>query len=88
MTPATTLTTNMRRIEAAQGPVFAAGTDYPAGVAIPAHRHDRHQLLQHEALVHSLTALNGREQPLMASFQGRVEGVLIRGMTVADLREK
>jgi lipoprotein-releasing system permease protein len=26
------------------------------------------------------------EQPLMASFQGRVEGVLIRGMTVADLR--
>ncbi|WP_422057827.1 lipoprotein-releasing ABC transporter permease subunit [Sphingomonas sp.] len=26
------------------------------------------------------------EQPLMASFQGRVEGVLIRGMTVGDLR--
>lgn len=26
------------------------------------------------------------EQPLMASFQGRVEGVLVRGMTVADLR--
>lgn len=26
------------------------------------------------------------EQPLMAGFQGRVEGVLIRGMTVADLR--
>ncbi|OYX46030.1 MAG: ABC transporter substrate-binding protein, partial [Sphingomonas sp. 32-66-10] len=26
------------------------------------------------------------EQPLMASFQGRVEGVLIRGMTVSDLR--
>lgn len=26
------------------------------------------------------------EQPLMAGFQGRVEGILIRGMTVADLR--
>lgn len=26
------------------------------------------------------------EQPLMASFQGRVEGVLVRGMTVGDLR--
>ena len=26
------------------------------------------------------------EQPLMASFQGRVEGVLVRGMTVPDLR--
>jgi lipoprotein-releasing system permease protein len=26
------------------------------------------------------------EQPLMASFQGRVEGVLVRGMTVGDIR--
>lgn len=26
------------------------------------------------------------EQPLMASYQGRVEGVLVRGMTVADIR--
>jgi lipoprotein-releasing system permease protein len=26
------------------------------------------------------------EQPLMASFQGRVEGVLVRGMTVPDIR--
>ncbi|MFC7301840.1 flavohemoglobin expression-modulating QEGLA motif protein [Cognatiluteimonas weifangensis] len=30
--------------------------------------YDRHQLLQHEALVHSLTALNGREQPVLASM--------------------
>jgi len=30
--------------------------------------YDRHQLLQHEAFVHSLTALNGREQPLFASL--------------------
>jgi len=30
--------------------------------------YDRHQLLQHEAFVHSLTALNGREQPLMQSL--------------------
>lgn len=30
--------------------------------------YDRHQLLQHEALVHSLTALNGRAQPRMASL--------------------
>jgi uncharacterized protein (TIGR02421 family) len=30
--------------------------------------YDRHQLLQHEALVHSLTALNGREQPLFPSL--------------------
>lgn len=35
----------------------AAFTDY-----------DRHQLLQHEAFVHSLTALNGREQPVLASM--------------------
>ena len=28
----------------------------------------RHQLLAHEALVHSLTALNGRRQPLLASL--------------------
>lgn len=27
------------------------------------------------------------EQPLMASFGGRVEGVLVRGMTVADIRD-
>jgi lipoprotein-releasing system permease protein len=26
------------------------------------------------------------EQPLMAAFSGRVEGVLVRGMTIADLR--
>jgi uncharacterized protein (TIGR02421 family) len=30
--------------------------------------YDRHQLLEHEALVHTLTALNGREQPLLASL--------------------
>ncbi|HET6431881.1 flavohemoglobin expression-modulating QEGLA motif protein [Dyella sp.] len=30
--------------------------------------YDRHQLLAHEALVHSLTALNGRRQPLLASL--------------------
>lgn len=30
--------------------------------------YDRHQLLQHEAFVHSLTALNGREQPLIPSL--------------------
>ncbi|TWI05942.1 uncharacterized protein (TIGR02421 family) [Luteimonas cucumeris] len=30
--------------------------------------YDRHQLLQHEAFVHSLTALNGREQPHLASL--------------------
>lgn len=30
--------------------------------------YDRHQLLAHEALVHSLTALNGRAQPLLASL--------------------
>jgi uncharacterized protein (TIGR02421 family) len=30
--------------------------------------YDRHQLLQHEALVHSLTALNGREQPQLPSL--------------------
>jgi uncharacterized protein (TIGR02421 family) len=30
--------------------------------------YDRHQLLAHEAFVHSLTALNGREQPLLASL--------------------
>lgn len=29
---------------------------------------DRHQLLEHEAFVHSLTALNGRTQPNLASF--------------------
>ena len=27
------------------------------------------------------------EQPLMAGFQGRVEGVLVRGMNVSDIRE-
>jgi uncharacterized protein (TIGR02421 family) len=31
-------------------------------------QYDRHQLLNHEAFVHSLTALNGREQPLLASL--------------------
>lgn len=30
--------------------------------------YDRHQLLEHEAFVHSLTALNGREQPHMKSL--------------------
>ena len=30
--------------------------------------YDRHQLLQHEAFVHSLTALNGRAQPVLASL--------------------
>lgn len=30
--------------------------------------YDRHQLLEHEAFVHSLTALNGREQPLFRSL--------------------
>ncbi|KFN42607.1 flavohemoglobin expression-modulating QEGLA motif protein [Arenimonas oryziterrae] len=30
--------------------------------------YDRHQLLEHEAFVHSLTALNGREQPYFKSF--------------------
>jgi uncharacterized protein (TIGR02421 family) len=30
--------------------------------------YDRHQLLEHEAFVHSLTALNGRTQPHLATF--------------------
>ena len=30
--------------------------------------YDRHQLLEHEAFVHSLSALNGREQPHFKSF--------------------
>jgi uncharacterized protein (TIGR02421 family) len=30
--------------------------------------YDRHQLLEHEAFVHTLTALNGREQPHLRSF--------------------
>lgn len=30
--------------------------------------YDRHQLLAHEAFVHSLTALNGRRQPVLASL--------------------
>jgi len=30
--------------------------------------YDRHQLLEHEAFVHSLTALNGRAQPHLTSF--------------------
>lgn len=30
--------------------------------------YDRHQLLEHEAFVHTLTALNGREQPLLGSL--------------------
>jgi len=30
--------------------------------------YDRHQLLEHEAFVHSLTALNGRAQPLLPSM--------------------
>ena len=43
------------RIRLRHGAVF---TDY-----------DRDQLLQHEALVHSLTALNGREQPVLRSME-------------------
>jgi uncharacterized protein (TIGR02421 family) len=31
-------------------------------------QYDRHQLLNHEAYVHSLTALNGRAQPVLASL--------------------
>ena len=31
-------------------------------------QYDRHQLLAHEAFVHSLTALNGRRQPLLTSL--------------------
>ena len=31
-------------------------------------QYDRHQLLNHEAFVHSLTALNGRAQPVLASL--------------------
>jgi len=31
--------------------------------------YDRHQLLAHEAFVHSLTALNGRRQPLLTSLR-------------------
>ena len=31
--------------------------------------YDRDQLLQHEAFVHSLTALNGREQPVLRSME-------------------
>ena len=42
------------RIRLRQGAVF---NDY-----------DRDQLLQHEAFVHSLTALNGREQPVLGSL--------------------
>lgn len=30
--------------------------------------YDHHQLLQHEAFVHSLTALNGRQQPVLGSL--------------------
>lgn len=30
--------------------------------------YDRHQLLEHEAFVHTLTGLNGRDQPNLASF--------------------
>ena len=30
--------------------------------------YDRHQLLQHEAFVHSLTALNGQQQPVLPSL--------------------
>ena len=30
--------------------------------------YDRHQLLEHEAFVHSLTALNGRQQPILPSL--------------------
>ena len=30
--------------------------------------YDRHQLIEHEAFVHSLTALNGREQPHLSSL--------------------
>lgn len=49
--------------KAAAGPTrirLHAGTRFSA--------YDRHQLLEHEAFVHSLTALNGREQPLIRSL--------------------
>lgn len=41
----TTIASNMRAIAAAQGPLYASGTDYPEGVTVPPHSHDRHQLL-------------------------------------------
>jgi uncharacterized protein (TIGR02421 family) len=48
---------------AAAGPTrirLRAGTNFS--------EYDRHQLLEHEAFVHSLTALNGREQPNLKSL--------------------
>ena len=54
------LSANMRAIAAAQGAVFAAGTDYAPGVTIPPHSHDRHQLL------HALSGV-----VLVASHGGR-----------------
>ena len=49
--------------KAAAGPTrirLRAGTSFS--------EYDRHQLLEHEAFVHSLTALNGRGQPNLKSF--------------------
>jgi uncharacterized protein (TIGR02421 family) len=49
--------------KAAAGPTrirLRAGTNFS--------EYDRHQLLEHEAFVHSLTALNGREQPNLKSL--------------------
>ncbi len=49
--------------KAAAGPTrirLRAGTSFS--------EYDRHQLLEHEAFVHSLTALNGREQPNLKSL--------------------
>ncbi|GHF38316.1 AraC family transcriptional regulator [Seohaeicola zhoushanensis] len=40
-----TIAANMRAIAEAQGAIFAAGTDYPAGTQVPPHSHDRHQLM-------------------------------------------
>jgi len=46
----------------------------------------RQIMVQAKATPGVLTAIPLIEQPLMASYQGRVEGVLLRGMTVEDIR--
>ena len=43
-------------------------------------------MIQAKATPGVKTAIPLIEQPLMASYQGRVEGVLLRGMTVEDIR--
>ncbi|MWD26821.1 helix-turn-helix domain-containing protein [Aquicoccus sp. SCR17] len=43
--PPSFVSQNLDRIRAAQGPVHAIGTDYPPGIRIERHSHDRHQLL-------------------------------------------